>query len=569
MILFGTYQISCDSKKFQIQGINKRMKTLFTLISIIFLITSTFAEDIFIESPTDTDNDGKLDRIFVSVTRPNTTKKLSSIYKISPYTLGGSYKIPNHPVDSDYLPQDEALKRRSNQYRKAMDDRSLFKQNPDKYAYINAHSLGTGKSTGCPTVGDMSETLAAKAVIDWLNGKARGFSLEGHEIKADWSNGKVAMTGSSYNGTLPIMVAATGVEGLMAIVPIAAISNWYDYYRSNGLVVNPGGYIGEDADVLGAYVMRPGTCLKEMQFISQNMGRENGDFTKFWQDRNYLPLVKNFKAATFIIHGQSDWNVKQKHAIQLWESLDGVVPRRMFLHRGGHGSTNEHNVPSKILSWFDHFLENEKNGITDGPQVEVELFDGTLMSQEEWPNEKTQTKRFYFSSDSSLSSTLDTSSTKSIVDNGSEIKFESLVETFDQSKSSSLIFQSSVFETNRILSGTARINLNIAVLNRKAANITVALVAYDKSGKSQIITRGWVDPQNYLDITLGELLLPKKTYPVSFELEPKQTIISEGSKLGVVIGSTDYEYTLRPKTGTVLEFNFDESSFIDVNLSDE
>ena len=42
------------------------------------------------------------------------------------------------------------------------------------------------------------------------------------------------MIGVSYNGTLPNAVAATGVEGLETIVPIAAISSWYDYYRANG-----------------------------------------------------------------------------------------------------------------------------------------------------------------------------------------------------------------------------------------------------------------------------------------------------------------------------------------------
>ena len=67
------------------------------------------------------------------------------------------------------------------------------------------------------------------------------------------------MMGTSYNGTIPIAAASTGVEGLDAIVPISAISDWYDYYRANGAVRAPhsasGGtgnntYQGEDLDVL-------------------------------------------------------------------------------------------------------------------------------------------------------------------------------------------------------------------------------------------------------------------------------------------------------------------------------
>ncbi|GIS01015.1 MAG: hypothetical protein CM15mP102_18350 [Flavobacteriales bacterium] len=46
--------------------------------------------------------------------------------------------------------------------------------------------------------------MAPKAVIDWLNGRAKGYrSREGSEEEiAFWSTGKVGMIGTSYNGTL-------------------------------------------------------------------------------------------------------------------------------------------------------------------------------------------------------------------------------------------------------------------------------------------------------------------------------------------------------------------------------
>ena len=96
-------------------------------------------------------------------------------------------------------------------------------------------------SEGCPDVGGRAETLATKAVIDWLNGRARGWTNDSRtqRVRADWTTGHVGMTGGSYNGTLPNQVATTGVEGLETIIPQAAISNWYDYYRSNRLVVAP------------------------------------------------------------------------------------------------------------------------------------------------------------------------------------------------------------------------------------------------------------------------------------------------------------------------------------------
>ena len=44
------------------------------------------------------------------------------------------------------------------------------------------------------------------------------------------------MIGRSFNGTLPNAVATTGVEGLTTIVPISAISSWYDYSRIGSVI---------------------------------------------------------------------------------------------------------------------------------------------------------------------------------------------------------------------------------------------------------------------------------------------------------------------------------------------
>lgn len=540
------------------------------LISLV-MATQAFAvsETVYVESPTDTDGDGVKDRIFVQIDRPSTDKKLSSLYYISPYALGGN-DGPMHEVDTDILPQDESIQKIFGRHGKALRKSShgvkgLMVEAP-QYATVKAHSVGTGKSTGCATVGDMSETLAAKAVIDWLNGRARAFSADGKEVKATWANGNVGMTGTSYDGTLPIMVATTGVEGLKAIIPVAAISNWYDYYRSNGLVVNPGGYIGEDADVLGFFIMRRGDCQKQLNWITENQGRENGDFTPFWQDRDYTPMIKNIKAATFIIHGQNDWNVKQKHAIQLWEGLEGVAPRRMFLHKGGHGSTMWHGVPGKVRAWFDHFVEGVDNDVTSGPQVEVELPNGQLMVQNEWPHENTKVERLYFSSNSTLSTSASTKSKLKIVDSGKTKRLEALADAPLEKNEGRLAFLTSPLEKKTTLSGTSVVSLNFSVLNRKAANITVAVVEYTKSGNAKIITRGWADAQNYRDISAGEKLVPGKAYQMAFNLEPKQYVLEAGSKLGILVASTDYEYTLRPAEGTELVINLGDKSFIELNI---
>lgn len=117
---------------------------------------------------------------------------------------------------------------------------------PRGYIVVHSSSPGTGLSQGSPTVGGDNESLAPKAVIDWLCGRAKGYTTPdgGGTVSAYWCTGKVGMTGTSYNGTLPLAAATTGVEGLEAIIPIAPNTSYYHYYRSNGLVRSPGGIPG-------------------------------------------------------------------------------------------------------------------------------------------------------------------------------------------------------------------------------------------------------------------------------------------------------------------------------------
>ena len=80
---------------------------------------------------------------------------------------------------------------------------------PRGFAVVHAESPGTGHSDGCPTSGGRNETLAAKAVIDWLNGRVPAYTTRNGDTQAvaSWSTGHVGMIGTSYNGTIPEGVA--------------------------------------------------------------------------------------------------------------------------------------------------------------------------------------------------------------------------------------------------------------------------------------------------------------------------------------------------------------------------
>jgi predicted acyl esterase len=250
---------------------------------------------------------------------------------------------------------------------------------------VHAESPGTGHSDGCPTSGGTNETLAAKAVIDWLNGRVPAYTTRSGDIQAvaSWTTGKVGMMGTSYNGTIPEAVATTGVEGLEAIVPISAISDWYDYYRANGMVraphssSNPTGnnnaFQGEDLDVLadGVYsrideVGQRTICQPVIDYLATHQDRATGNRSGLWQERNYMKDVENVHAATLLAHGNNDFNVMTKNAAQFYEALKKQdVPHMFYFHQGGHGG-----APPDVLVnyWFTRYLYGVQNGVETLPR---------------------------------------------------------------------------------------------------------------------------------------------------------------------------------------------------------
>ena len=243
-----------------------------------FAFANAIEEVVFVETPLDTDDDGARDRIRIRISRPGETEsqgiKVPVVFEHSPYR--GNTRQPRSTTTST----SRSCRRRASAtgappplapargQAAAPTSPASSTTTTCRAATPSCSARASAPSTptGCPDIGGPWETLGTKAVIDWLNGRARGFDEAGNQVMADWTTGAVGMTGVSYNGTLPNQVATTGVEGLKTIIPVSAISSWYDYYRANGLVVAPhsraqgvgeNAFLGEDTDVLARLHRRP------------------------------------------------------------------------------------------------------------------------------------------------------------------------------------------------------------------------------------------------------------------------------------------------------------------------
>lgn len=346
----------------------------------------------WVQVPVDSDGDGVRDRAhFRYAVAKDAPARVPVIMVASPYWTGVN-EVPNHNVNHDLY--DPATPNRSADAGAGSTraDVQLFDRWSAAtwisrgFGWVEFEALGTGGSTGCPTTGGANETLGPKAAIDWLNGRATAVDKNGAAVTAGWSDGRVGMIGTSYDGTLPNAVATTGVEGLRAIIPVSAISDWYGYYRAGGAVVAPAGYQGEDADVLAKFVLtrsNPKTCTGVINSLARQQDRLTGDYSTFWQQRSYLANVANVKAAVYVAHGLDDWNVKPSQAGLWYRALRAQgTPAKIYWHQGGHGgepSLYEQN------RWFTRYLLGVRNGVENDPRAIIRNPTGKLIRYAEWP----------------------------------------------------------------------------------------------------------------------------------------------------------------------------------------
>ncbi|MDH3272253.1 MAG: Xaa-Pro dipeptidyl-peptidase [Gemmatimonadota bacterium] len=547
--------------------------------------TGWLRHDLWVETEFDSDGDGAPDRVHVAVTRQAQTDteglQVPVVYETSPYYSGVGttdaqyfwnvrHELGAVPPERGEMPDIPQQSRRP-----IISNSHVGAWVPRGFAVVHSESPGTGLSQGCPTVGGINESLAPKAVIDWLNGRARGFSapVGGEQVEAYWATGDVGMTGTSYNGTLPLAAATTGVEGLKAIIPIAPNTSYYHYYRSNGLVRSPGGYLGEDVDVLYDFInsgdpeRRPycDATVRDGE-MAAGQDRLTGDYNDFWAGRDYLNAIDGVQAATLMAHGFNDWNVMPEHSYRISQALkDRGVPTQIYYHQSGHGGP----PPLELMNrWFTRYLFGIENGVEDDPRAWIvrEGVEGNDPSPyPDFPHPEATPVRLHPQGGGNGVGRLDVSPRG---DAGMDALTDDVSNDGAMLASASSSINRLLYATTELsgpvhLSGVATVTIRLAV-NRSAANLSVWLVSLPWTEGAAItdnlITRGWADPQNTESLRESAPLVPGEFREVTFDLQPDDQVIPAGQRIGLMIFSSDPEFTLWPSPGTELTIDLSETS---------
>ena len=386
---------------------------------------------VFVETDYDTDGDGKRDLVKAIVQMPKAVAqgdyKASTIFEARPYVAGtldenhvtleshnlptdGTYDMnwlrlkPKRRVPAGVQSTLEAAKNASSSSWYYYNEWEGFNDFEDLnwydyflirgYVFVSSAGLGTKESEGYNTVGSDLEIGAFKNIIQWINGKRRAYTDRENniEIKADWANGNVGMTGLSWAGTSTFGVGATGVSGLKTIVPAAGIASWYDYFNSQGTPYSSEPF--SNLSWLSIYVtsrmFEQEDWYKIWNNYSSYINQLNHDqnahehfYSDVWKERDYT-LSPQLKVPALLVHGLNDDNVKTKHVELMYQALKKAgVLTKMYLHQGDHiyPAAMSHNFGIQrngqdyydlLNEWFSHFLYNVDNKVESLPPVMVQ-----------------------------------------------------------------------------------------------------------------------------------------------------------------------------------------------------
>ncbi|WP_371668062.1 Xaa-Pro dipeptidyl-peptidase [Streptomyces sp. NBC_00289] len=565
----------------------------------VYSYENAVREAVWVDTGLDGDNDGRADRVAVDIVRPREParqgRKVPVIMDASPYYSccgrGNESQLKTYDADGDVVQM------------------PLFYDNyfvPRGYAFVGVDLAGTNRSDGCVDVGGRSDIQSAKAVVDWLNGRARAYtSRTGTDrARASWTNGKTGMIGKSWDGTIANGVAATGVRGLETIVPISAISSWYDYYFAKGAPLYDSG-----PDWLSDYVDSPDARAKcaAVQRKLVDQAPRSGDWTSLWTERDYVKDAAKVKASVFLVHGMQDLNVRTKHLGQWWDALaKHGVERKIWLSQTGHVDPFDFRRTAWVDTlhrWFDHELLGYDNGIDREPVADIERHPDQWVTSTSWPPRGTAATTLRPDAGTQPGvGTLGTSrghGTATFTDDP-RLGETDWAARFDTSTPDKAGFATGPLTRDLRLSGSSRVTVT-ATPTTATAHLSAVLVDlgpdtirdYGASGEGittladrtcwgvsttgdsacfrqtraqttdvghTVVSRGWADLGNHASDRRGVPLTPGKAYTITLDLAATDHVVPAGHRLALIVAGTDKDLIDPPSSTPTLTLDLSRTS---------
>ncbi len=411
---------------------------------------------------------------------------------------------------------------------------------PRGYGIVLTSVRGTGQSEGCFDLGGEIERRDAAAVIEAV-------------AHLPWSNGSVGAGGKSYDGTTPNGVALDQPAALKAIVPVSGISEFYKYTYKGGLPygelhgatfnsryvadVGWGEYIFEPTPPQNDSFKPDDVCPEFVEQSALGLGTAAvGDYTEYWQERDYAASAGTARAALFLIHGLQDWNVKPDHILPWLKNYGG--PKKVWLHQwvqpedkggeGGHVYPFREDWNYTMLRFFDHTLKGIDTGLFDEPAVQVEDSTGTWRHEDAWPPIRVDWLDLYLASDASGGKIQPNpgpaNAARSFIDDGKGPNPSS------SSSPNQLLYWSEPLAADHHIVGAPRVHLE-ASTDKTVGKVAYDLYDVDLEGERTLINWGGVNLRHRVDPRDPQPVVPNENYVFVGETFPQDTLVPAGHRL--------------------------------------
>jgi putative CocE/NonD family hydrolase len=268
-----------------------------------------------------------------------------------------------------------------------------------------------------------------------------------------WSNGKVGMYGASYVGATQWLAATSRPPHLVAIAPTVTASNYHDGWTYQGGAFELGFNMSwtllqltlanfkNVSGVQGVPRERRGEMIKLIDNMTEGFehlptkdfpGLDSG-LAKYYYDWLAHPNFDDYWKKLCIEDHHSEIDVPAMHFGGWYDIfLGGTIRNYLGMKESGatetarsgqkliigpwahgaRGSTmaGRHyfgimadpaatDIDGMHLRWFDHWLNNQKNGITDEPPVRIFVMgDDQWREEQEWPLARAVETKYYLHS---------------------------------------------------------------------------------------------------------------------------------------------------------------------------
>ena len=421
------------------------------------------------------------------------------------------------------------------------------------YTVAFVPTRGTGGTDRCSDLMGPGERAHLDEAITWLG-------------EQQWSDGKVGMTGISYDGSTPWEVAAEGNPYLATIVPVSGVTDLYSQIYRSGRndarwwLFVPGYQTvystGEANPTNGRDPVRWAEAAMCQEYVeglgatAETYVTAEDDGFGYWAQRDSRPgTEKRYRGSVFVVHGMIDHNVPPFQSIPWVNKLKrkGTYVK-MMLGQWGHAFPDtqgnaagalRYDYADILLSWWDRWLK-EKGGST-GARVEVQDASGRWRTEDAWPpTEDTERKLYLTPQEGMFSSPGDEEARKTLAP-GARSRYLYVAETGQDPESpldpycaTCAVFATEPQSEDLNISGIPSLDLTV-VPNGPGGSVAAYLYRVGTDDVYDLIGYGNGDLRFPKGGHEASAVAPGEEKKFGLDLEPLDALVAKGERLVLVL----------------------------------